>query len=123
MLEVRLEHRDSHKRATVPVLEMRRAAADRVAVARRIAMTLPAPKQSRASKPGLQREIFTISRELEYFTADELIKQTGYDRDEWWPMMITKETLDNALDAADPMEQRFARRSGFAERRDSVTRN
>ena len=31
----------------------------------------------------LQREAFTISRELEYFTADELEKQTGYSRKEW----------------------------------------
>jgi hypothetical protein len=32
-----------------------------------------------------QREVFTLSRELEYFSADELEKQAGYGRDEWWP--------------------------------------
>jgi DNA topoisomerase VI subunit B len=49
----------------------------------------------------LQREHFTISRELEYFTADELAKQTGYGRREWWPGVIAKEAIDNALDAAE----------------------
>jgi hypothetical protein len=48
-----------------------------------------------------KREVFTISRELEYFTADELEKQTGYTPAEWWPAVITKELFDNALDAAE----------------------
>ena len=66
-------------------------------------MSLPArAKQSPAKKRGdLQREVFTISRELEYFTVDELIKQTGYGREEWWPQVIAKETIDNALDASE----------------------
>jgi DNA topoisomerase VI subunit B len=51
--------------------------------------------------PGFEREHFTISRELEYFTADELTKQTSYGREEWWPGVILKESLDNALDAAE----------------------
>jgi hypothetical protein len=50
---------------------------------------------------GLQREAFTISRELEYFTADELEKQTGYSREQWWPAVIIKEAVDNALDAGE----------------------
>lgn len=55
-------------------------------------------------KDCLQREVFTISRELEYFTADELEKQTGYGREEWWPGVIGKETIDNALDACEQAE-------------------
>jgi hypothetical protein len=51
--------------------------------------------------PQFERETFTISRELEYLSADELEKQTGYTRDSWWPGVIVKETLDNALDAAE----------------------
>src|SRR6516162_6790310 len=54
-----------------------------------------------AKMPGFEREHFTISRELEYFTADELTKQTSYGREEWWPGVILKEPLDNALDAAE----------------------
>jgi DNA topoisomerase VI subunit B len=50
---------------------------------------------------GFEREHFTISRELEYFTADELTKQTGYSREEWWPGVIAKEAIDNALDACE----------------------
>ena len=49
-------------------------------------------------KHSLQREVFTISREMEYLTADELEKQTGYSRAEWWPRVIGKETIDNGLD-------------------------
>lgn len=55
-------------------------------------------------KDCLQREVFTISRELEYYTADELEKQTGYGREEWWPGVIGKETIDNALDACEQAE-------------------
>jgi DNA topoisomerase VI subunit B len=51
--------------------------------------------------PQFERETFTTSRELEYLSADELEKQTGYTRDCWWPAVIVKETLDNALDAAE----------------------
>src|SRR5215472_13022662 len=50
---------------------------------------------------SFKRELFTTSRELEYFTADELEKQTGYTRDRWWPDVIVKETVDNALDACE----------------------
>jgi hypothetical protein len=61
---------------------------------------------------SLQREIFTVSRELEYFSADELEKQIGYTRDMWWPAVIVKETLDNGLDAANrrasPLKSRYA---------------
>jgi signal transduction histidine kinase len=49
----------------------------------------------------LERETFTVSRELEYFTADELEKQTGYTPNRWWPAVIVKELVDNALDAAE----------------------
>jgi DNA topoisomerase VI subunit B len=61
-------------------------------------MNAPATKKPRANKHSLDREVFTISRELEYFSADELEKQTGYSRAEWWPGVIGKETIDNALD-------------------------
>jgi hypothetical protein len=60
-----------------------------------------ANKESRTNNRGLQREAFTISREPEYFTADELEKQTGYSRAKWWPAVIIKEAADNALDAAE----------------------
>jgi DNA topoisomerase VI subunit B len=50
---------------------------------------------------NLKREVFTTSRELEYFTEAELTTQTGYDRSAWWPFVIVKETLDNALDACE----------------------
>jgi hypothetical protein len=62
-------------------------------------MKSPAKKESRTDQHELQREVFTIARELEYFSADELEKQTGYGRKMWWPRVIVKETVDNALDA------------------------
>jgi DNA topoisomerase VI subunit B len=53
---------------------------------------------------SFEREVFTLPRELEYFTADELEKQTGYTREMWWPRVIVKETIDNALDACEQTE-------------------
>ena len=38
-----------------------------------------------SQRSSLEREVFTLSRQLEYFTADELEKQTGYTRASWWP--------------------------------------
>ena len=46
----------------------------------------------------LRRQTFTVSREAEYFTRDELERQTGYLADAWFPEVIAKELLDNALD-------------------------
>lgn len=48
----------------------------------------------------LQRQSFTTSRELDFFSEKELIAQTGhavYD----WPLVIAKELIDNALDACE----------------------
>jgi hypothetical protein len=46
-------------------------------------MKSPAKREPRTNKHELQRETFTISRELEYFSADELEKQTGSGRQMW----------------------------------------
>jgi DNA topoisomerase VI subunit B len=49
----------------------------------------------------LTRQMFTTSRELEYLTESELVTQTGYPRSLWWPGVLVKELLDNALDACE----------------------
>jgi DNA topoisomerase VI subunit B len=49
----------------------------------------------------LDRQVFTVSREIEYFTESELATQTGYSRSAWWPAVIVKEALDNAIDACE----------------------
>jgi DNA topoisomerase VI subunit B len=54
-----------------------------------------------SQRSSLEREVFTLSRQMEYFTADELEKQTGYTRDNWWPDVIVKELFDNGLDGAE----------------------
>jgi len=46
------------------------------------------------------REVFTISRQMEYLTENELTKQLGYSRDQW-PIALVKELIDNALDNAE----------------------
>lgn len=51
-------------------------------------------------KSKLIRETFRTSREMDFFSEKELITQTGHDVQEW-PLVFVKETLDNALDAAD----------------------
>jgi integrase len=56
---------------------------------------MPKPKPAR-----LERETFTTSRQMEYFSPDELTKQIGHDVD-LWPIAITKELIDNALDACE----------------------
>lgn len=55
---------------------------------------------NKLSPPRLVRSTFTTSRELEYFTPEELTKQIGHSLDQW-PEAITKELIDNALDACE----------------------
>lgn len=56
--------------------------------------------KSKAQKARLERSTFITSRQLEYFSRDELGKQIGHDI-EVWPLAITKELIDNALDACE----------------------
>ena len=51
-------------------------------------------------KKQLQRATFSTSRLLDFASVKELTAQTGHDVDEW-PLVILKELLDNALDAAE----------------------
>jgi DNA topoisomerase VI subunit B len=51
-------------------------------------------------KPLLQRETFRTSRLLDFCSERELIKQIGHPVDHW-PLVILKELVDNALDAAE----------------------
>jgi hypothetical protein len=48
----------------------------------------------------LQRETFRTSRHLDYFSKDGLLAQTGHAVEEW-PLVIIRECLDNAIDAAE----------------------
>lgn len=50
------------------------------------------------AKPELRRQVFTTSRELEYFSEAELVTQTGYNKEDWWPGVLVKELVDNGLD-------------------------
>jgi Histidine kinase-, DNA gyrase B-, and HSP90-like ATPase len=51
----------------------------------------------------LKRVPFTVSRLMEFCQKDELVNQTGHD---WrlWPLVILKELVDNAIDAAEESE-------------------
>lgn len=53
-----------------------------------------------AAIPTFQRETFTLSRALEFFSEKELTAQIGFSRPDW-PVALFKELLDNALDAAE----------------------
>jgi hypothetical protein len=46
------------------------------------------------------RETFSLSRSMEYFTRDELVRQCGHSQSPW-PILLLKELLDNALDACE----------------------
>jgi hypothetical protein len=48
-----------------------------------------------------RRQVFTTSRELEYLSETELVTQTGYAREYWFPRVLVKEVVDNALDACE----------------------
>jgi hypothetical protein len=68
----------------------------------------------------LERLTFTTSRELDFFTEKTLIAQTGYERSQW-PLVIVKELIDNALDAAEdadtpPVVEVIADEAGIAVR-------
>ena len=51
----------------------------------------------------LTRVPFTVSRLMEFCTRRELVNQTGHDVYEW-PLVVLKELVDNALDAAEEAE-------------------
>ena len=53
------------------------------------------------TKSELARQVFPSSSELEYFSEAELVTQTGYPKAEWWPGVLVKELLDNALDVCE----------------------
>ena len=65
----------------------------------------PPPTTAGTFTPGkgneLKRQVFTTSRELEYFSESELTTQTGYPKEQWWPGVVVKELLDNSLDACE----------------------
>jgi DNA topoisomerase VI subunit B len=48
----------------------------------------------------LQRETFSTSRLLDFFSEKELAAQCGHVRRDW-PLVVVKELIDNALDAAE----------------------
>jgi DNA topoisomerase VI subunit B len=48
----------------------------------------------------LQRETFQTSRLLDFCSQRELVKQVGHAPDQW-PLVVLKELVDNAIDAAE----------------------
>jgi hypothetical protein len=63
------------------------------------------PKQSsrKKSEPKLTRVAFKVSRLMEFCSERELQNQTGHSLYEW-PLVVGKEVMDNALDAAEEAE-------------------
>ena len=60
------------------------------------------PKQTAKAKtePKLTRVAFKVSRLMEFCSERELQNQTGHSRYDW-PLVVGKEIMDNALDAAE----------------------
>jgi DNA topoisomerase VI subunit B len=48
----------------------------------------------------LEREVFSLSRLLEFFTEKELAMQISFGR-AGWAIALLKELIDNALDACE----------------------
>jgi DNA-binding transcriptional regulator YdaS (Cro superfamily) len=58
---------------------------------------------AKSAKPKIKRVPFTVSRLMEFCTRRELVNQTGHDVYEW-ALVVVKELIDNALDAAEEGE-------------------
>jgi hypothetical protein len=54
-------------------------------------------------EPKLTRIAFKVSRLMEFCSERELQNQTGHSTDDW-PLVVAKETMDNALDACEEAE-------------------
>ena len=61
----------------------------------------PKSPAGQVKRTELKRQVFTTSRELEYFSESELTTQTGYPKEQWWPGVVVKELIDNSLDACE----------------------
>ena len=61
----------------------------------------PKSPAGQGKRTELKRQVFTTSREMEYFSESELTTQTGYPKEQWWPGVVVKELLDNSLDACE----------------------
>jgi DNA topoisomerase VI subunit B len=70
-----------------------------VATPRRVIRRKPKAKP----QPKLTRVAFRVSRLMEFCTMKELQNQTGHSLYEW-PLVVLKELMDNALDAAEEAE-------------------
>lgn len=57
----------------------------------------------KSTQRKLTRVPFTVSRLMEFCTRRELVNQTGH-RESEWPLVVLKEAVDNALDAAEEAE-------------------
>ena len=69
--------------------------------ASKIADKTQAPHGPNLAHPnGLKRETFRTSRLLDFCSVRELVKQIGHAVN-YWPLVILKELVDNALDAAE----------------------
>ena len=63
----------------------------------------PSGPLAREAEPKLTRVAFRVSRLMEFCTRRELQNQTGHGVQEW-PLVVLKELIDNALDAAEEAE-------------------
>lgn len=55
---------------------------------------------ARKNNAVLNRATFSTSRDMDFASEPELIRQTGYQKEQW-PLMIINELIDNAIDACD----------------------
>ncbi len=66
-----------------------------------IARIASADNPHTSRKPAqLQRATFRTSRLLDFFSQKELVAQTGHQVS-YWPLVVVKELIDNALDACE----------------------
>src|ERR1700733_10824158 len=61
------------------------------------------PIVAKAPEPKLTRVAFKVSRMMEFCSARELQNRTGHSVYKW-PLVVAKEVMDNARDAAEEAE-------------------
>ena len=75
----------------------------------------PTDSVNQATAATLDRLVFTTSRLAEFCSERELVNQTGHGADDW-PLVILKESVDNAISAPQLLPAACANAASSADR-------
>jgi DNA topoisomerase VI subunit B len=93
----------AHRAKQKPAFELAKSTSSEGVVFTNCGKADPQETPAKPIQKKLTRVPFTVSRLMEFCNKRELVNQTGHDVSEW-PLVILKELVDNALDAAEEAE-------------------